>query len=432
MSTLIKDYKYELVTRYGSTAGTEGYTSTTTGTSEQSTMSYYYIPDGWTQLDNDQWIDETGSLVSGYTMTSKGIFYPDGFIGDAPPDGVRTGKKGIYLATTAQENDMMRTLYPNDWDGTATDMQARVNHHNIVWYQGKSELGVSKYSYPDDSYLAFWVGFVGYGLYHFVEYENAKPTQTLSEDSTNFNQDTYDALKDTILQEDRSKWIYQELPDGESWGEIFDITMADGYNQPVVPLGESGTYNDGTSLIDPTSVPTVTYTVETTMPAQEPTTSVNEPLTYQEILQLTNSGWNTWARAIDPLASGTFIKFTAASGVTSACISIANKGMEGAGVARFMHSIICDQNGVRVYENGTMVKTMFSVQTELTEIRIYRQSDNVIVYMAKTDEISVVHTSTVPTVSRLLQLYVYGYLYTAGDKVTSAVFKTGEIQYGSV
>jgi len=431
MSILIKDYKYEVVTRTGGTAGTEGYTSTTTGTSGQSVLTYYYIPDGWTQLANGQWVDETGSLVSGYTMTSKGIFYPDGFIGDAPPDGERTGKKGIYLATTAQENDMMRALYPNDWDGTSTDMQARVNHHNIVWYQGKSELGVSKYSYPDGSYLAFWMGFVGYGLYHFVEYENSKPTQTLSEDSTNFNQDTYDALMDKILQEDRSKWIYQELPDGESWGELFDIEMADGYETPFIDV-YSGTFNDGTPLIGDQTVPTTTYTVETTMPAQEATTSANEPLTYQELLQLTNSGWNTWARSINPLEAGTFVKFTAANGVTSACISIANKGMEGAGVARFSHGIICDQNGVRVYENGVLVKTLFSVQTELTEIRIYRQPDNVIAYMAKTDATSIVHTSTVPASSRLLPLYAYGYLYTAGDKVTSAVFKTGAVQYGSV
>jgi len=431
MSILIKDYKYELVTRYGGTAGTEGYTSTTTGTSGQSTLSYYYIPDGWTQLEDGQWIDETGGLVTGYTMTSKGIFYPDGFIGDAPPDGTRSGKKGIYLATTLQENDMMRALYPNDWDGTVTDMQARVNHHNIVWYQGKSELGVPKYSYSDGSYLAFWVGFVGYGLYHFVEYENSKPTQTLSEDSTGFDQENYDTLMDEILQDGKVSWTSLEDEEGESWDGIFDIEMADGYDTPIIPSG-SDTYNDGTPLVGDQTVPTSTYTVETTMPAQEPTTSVNEPLTYQEILQLTNSGWNTWARSINPLNAGTFIKFTAASGVTSACVSISTKGMEGAGVARFSHGIICDQNGVRVYENGTMVKTMFSVQTELTEIRIYRQSDNVIVYMAKTDEVSVVHTSTVPTVSRLLQLYAYGYLYTAGDKVTSAVFKTGKVQYGSV
>ena len=431
MSILIKDYKYEVVTRYGGTAGTEGYTSTTTGTSGQSNLTYYYIPEGWTQTDWGGWVDAEGTLMTGYTMSSLGIFYPDGFIGDVPPDGARIGK-GIYLATTAQENDMMRALYPNDWDGTATDMQARINHHNIVWYQGKGELGVVKYSYSDGSYLAFWIGFLGYGLYHFVGYVGTAPTQTLSEDSTGFNQESYDALMEKILQEDRSTWIYEEGEDGESWGGIFDITMADGYHQPITPTGSSGTYNDGTPFVGDQSVPTTTYTVETTMPAQEPTTSVNEPLTYQEILQLTNSGWNTWARSINPLNAGTFIKFTAASGVTSACISIANKGMEGAGVARFTHGIICDQNGVRVYENGAMVKTLFSVQTELTEIRVYRQPDNVIVYMAKTDAVSVVHTSTVPAASRVLPIYAYGYLYTAGDRVTSAVFRTGAVQYGSV
>ena len=72
------------------------------------------------------------------------------------------------------------------------------------------------------------------------------------------------------------------------------------------------------------------------------------------------------------------------------------------------------------------------MQTQLTEVRIYRQPANVIVYMAKTDAVSVVHTSTVPAASRLFSLYAYGYLYTAGDKVTSAVFKTGAVQYGSV
>jgi len=300
MSILIKDYKYELITRYGGTAGTEGYTSTNTGTSGQSTLTYYYIPDGWTQLANGQWIDETGGLVTGYTMTDRGIFYPDGFIGDAPPDGERTGKKGIYLATTAQENDMMRSLYPSDWDGTVTDMQARVNHHKIVWYQGKSQLGVPIYSYPDGSYLAFWVGFVGYGLYHFVEYEYSKPTQTLSEDSTGFNQKNYDAIIDGILQEDRTKWIYQEGKDGESWGELFDIEMVDGYDTSFTDV-YSGTFNDGVPYIRDQTVPTSTYTVETTMPAQEATNSADDPLTYQELLQLTNSGWNTWARSINPL-----------------------------------------------------------------------------------------------------------------------------------
>jgi len=412
MSILIKDYKYEVVTRYGGTAGTDGYTSTTTGTSGQSNLTYYYIPEGWTQTDWGGWVDAEGRLMTGYTMSSLGIFYPDGFIGDVPPEGARIGK-GIYLATTAQQNDLMRALYPNDWDGDSTDMQARIKHHNIVWYQGKSQLGVPKYSYPDGSYLAFWIGFAGFGLYHFVGYEGSMPTQTLAETSSGFEQDEYDDLMD-------------QLQDG-----LIDLEMFDGYDTPFTDV-YSGTFNDGTPLIGDQTVPTTTYTVETIMPAQEPTTSINEPLTYQEILQLTNSGWNTWARSINPLASGTFIKFTAASGITSACISIANKGMEGAGVARFTHGIICDQNGVRVYENGAMVKTLFSVQTELTEIRIYRQPDNVIVYMAKTDAVSVVHTSTVPAASRLFSLYAYGYLYTAGDKVTSAVFKTGAVQYGSV
>jgi len=434
MSILLKDFKYETITTTsGSTAGTDGYTSTTSGTSSGSTLTYYYIPPGWTQLEDGRWIDDEGRLQVNDALTDYGLYYPNGFIGDVPTSYA----KGIYLATDVQENDMMRALYPNDWDGTLLDLEARINHHKLVWYQGQSQLGLAKYTYLDGSYLAFWFGFAGYGLYYFVGYTAAQqPTQTLTTNAGTFNQESYDALMEQILQEDKSTWVYQETLDenGEptSWDEIFDIGFADGYESQPLRDVSSDTYNDGTSLTGDQTTTNVSYTVETVMPAQDATTGESTPLTYTQILKLTNSGWNSWARSILPLRAGTFIKFTAASGVTSACITIANKGMEGAGVARFTHGIICDSSGVRVYENGAMVKTLYATQTALSELRIYRQSSNTIVYVAITGASSVVHTSTVSTKSLLIPLYAYGYLYTAGDKITSAVFKTGEVQYGSV
>ena len=443
MTILLKDFKYETITSTsGSTAGTAGYASTTSGTSSGSTLSYYYIPDGWTQLEDGRWIDAEGQLQTNPAITDYGLYYPNGFVGDAPSGDATSGAKGIYLATSVQDNDMMRSLYPNDWDNTESDVVARTYHHQVVWYNGKNELGVAKYTYPDGNYLAFWFGFAGYGLYYFVGYTAAKPTQTLSTESGTFNQASYDALMEQILQEDRSTWIWGDgkvdadgvdgPTSGDSWGTFFDLTPSDGYeSQPLVDTS-SGTYNDGTALTGDQTTTNVSYTVETVMPAQDATVGTSTPLTYTQILKLTNSGWNSWARSINPLNAGTFIKFTAASGVTSACITIANKGMEGAGVARFTHGIICDSSGVRVYENGAMVKTLYATQTALSELRIYRQSSNTIVYMAITGTSSVVHTSTVPAKSLLIPLYAYGYLYTAGDRISSAVFKTGEVQYGSV
>jgi len=415
MSILLKDFKYEtIISTSGSTAGTDGYTSTTSGTSSGSTLTYYYIPPGWTQLEDGRWIDEEGQLQVNSALTDYGLYYPNGFVGDTPPDGVDRTAKGIYLATIVQENDMMRLLYPNDWDDTIGDMTARVYHHQIVWYQGKNELGVSKYTYPDGNYLAFWFGSSGYGLYQFVGYEAAKPTQTLTFSSAGEQAD-YDKLMGQLQEGTLDMTLSAEDANGDSWTGLFDLTHSDGYETTTIPTVLTGVFNDGTALT-----------------AQDATTGSSTPLTYTQILRLTNSGWNSWARSINPLSAGTFIKFTAASGVTSACVTIANKGMEGAGVARFSHGIICDSSGVRVYENGAMVKTLYATQTALSELRIYRHSNNTIVYMAITGASSKVHTSTVPAKSLLIPLYAYGYLYTAGDRISSAVFRTGEVQYGSV
>jgi len=107
MSTLLKDFKYEtIVHNSGSTVGTDGYTSTTTGTSSASTLSYYYIPDGWSQLPSGQWVTEEGRLVVNPALTEYGLYFPEGFVGDAPGDN--TDAKGIYLATYVQENDLMK------------------------------------------------------------------------------------------------------------------------------------------------------------------------------------------------------------------------------------------------------------------------------------------------------------------------------------
>jgi hypothetical protein len=434
MSILLKDFKYETITKPGSTAGTDGYTSTTNGTSSASTKSYYYIPDGWTQLPDGRWIDADGTLQINPAITEYGIYYPEGFVGDVPT----SAGKSITLSSSAQDTDMMRALYPGDYDGISylgqnpnTFNQAW--HHKLVYEQGKTQLGVAKYTYPDGSYLAFWVGYAGYGLYYFVGYSASNPpTQLLSTTSTSVSTPEYTSLWDAVMAEDKSTWIYEESEEGdESWGTLFDIGMADGY-ETYIPSITDGTYNDGTSLTDSQPAPTVSYSIITTMPAQEATTASSESLTYTEILKLTNSGWNSWARSIDELEAGKCVKITVGSGVTSACISVGPKGMEGEGVARFKHGIICDQNGVRVYENGAMVKTLYSTQTVLSEIRVYRQTDNTIVYFVKTGTSSVVHTSNVTPQSLLIPLYVYGYLYTAGDRVASAAFATGVVQYGSV
>lgn len=315
----------------------------------------------------------------------------------------------------------MKALYPNDWDGTVSDNVAIAYHHQIVWYQGQSQLGLVRFVYADGSYLAFWLGAAGFGLYRFVGYDASNPpTQTLA-----YTPVVEPQISNIVNTDPFTTLSYTTLPDVNG---IFET--GSGYDTPSVTW--DNLYTDGTGTFDDYFVAGVDYSVTTTMPAQEATTGTSEPLTYTEILKLTNSGWNSWARSIEPLALGKFIKFTTASGVTSACVVVAGKGMEGEGVARFSHGIICDSSGVRVYENGAMVKTLYATQTVLTEIRIYRQTANEVVYVAITGTSSVAHTSTVPAPLKILPLYAYGFLYTAGDRLTSASITTGDVQYGSV
>jgi hypothetical protein len=155
-------------------------------------------------------------------------------------------------------------------------------------------------------------------------------------------------------------------------------------------------------------------------------------LTYTELLTLTNAGWNSWARSIDPLRLGTYIVYTIATGVTSACVGIGPKGLESDGVGKFTHSIIADKDGVKIYESGALKTTLYNSQVELTQLRIYRMMDNSIVYVATTGTATQVYTSLVAAPSKATPIYAYGYLFIASDKVTTARYRTGEVQYGSV
>ena len=178
---------------------------------------------------------------------------------------------------------------------------------------------------------------------------------------------------------------------------------------------------------------TSTVTVTTTYPASPVTTrpAPVQPPAIQYILQrLASHGWKTHARSVDPLAAGDFLEYTVGDGAVGACVAIGTKGLDGQMISRFSHGLIADGQGIRIYEGGQEVKTVRSVFTGATKIRIYRHQDNSIAYVVTAGGETLIHTS-----GRLsdrpgkFPLYVYGYLYSSGDKITSAAFETGEVQY---
>lgn len=155
--------------------------------------------------------------------------------------------------------------------------------------------------------------------------------------------------------------------------------------------------------------------------------------TYAVIEKLANHGWNTYARSIAPIAAGSYVLFQAAGDITGACLTVGVKGKEGQDIHLFDHSLIIDIEGIRAYEKGNYVSRMRLSHDPVTALRIYRHVNNTIVYAATTGAETVVYSSVVqPSLPSFLDMYVYGFLYASGDRVTSASFETGEVQYGRV
>ena len=401
MSILIKDFVYETITTTsGSTAASDSYTTT-----EQ-------------VYDTSDWriITEDGRLTIDYSKAPKGIYsFPLGpfTISQAELVAYLTGKSNLDAGDISY---FWRQIYY--W--------ASKSLHG--YYPGKPI-----YTLPY-GYLAFWYGIAGFGVYLFIGYDapTSQPSQTVTYST--------DPLMNSVISDVMESGVESDI--AELMSTLYDptgllvLTMADGYTsntslyEDLYSQIPSTTNTLPSSTTDPTTAPTATVT--TTMPAQDAYVGESTGLTYTELLKLTNAGWNSWARSIDQLSLGTYIVYTVATGVTSACVGVGPKGIEGDGIGRFTHSIIADRDGVKIYESGQLKTTLYNSQVELTQLRIYRMADNSIVYVATTGADTQVYTSLVAAPSKATPIYAYGYLFIASDKVTTARYRTGEVQYGSV
>lgn len=214
-----------------------------------------------------------------------------------------------------------------------------------------------------------------------------------------------------------------------NWTGIAIPQMAAGYNSPSELYQMGGVPSH---LPPATSVTQKTVTVTTTMPEipAAPTETFSVTSVVQELL---NSDWNSWARSIDPLVLGGYVEFTSADGTTGAVLAIGAQGMDGLPISKFSHSIIVDLDGIHIHEYGHIDSHLRTGRvTPTSKIRIYRQPDNSIVYVVTTGAEVFVHTSQVLSAyPSIAPLYVYGYLYSSGDALTSTAFAVGTVQYGS-
>jgi hypothetical protein len=153
------------------------------------------------------------------------------------------------------------------------------------------------------------------------------------------------------------------------------------------------------------------------------------PGTPDRIITEDVTGWNSWARSINPITKGNFFSFSVAPGARGIFCCLGDKSMIGQSIKVFPHAIAADAAGVKIYENGNLVTTIRGSYSNITDLRIIRQDATTIIYMVITGAESLIYTSTIP--ASIASLYGFGYLYGSGDSLLSSVITTGQVQFGS-
>ena len=386
----------------------------------------------------------------GYTSTSvdnvSGVNL-NGEFSTIQPDGSVffdrvNAPQGVYPATATEYSLAANALFPITYGQSAAWQKTQMEN------LGRSSgFGSPIYIYLAGHYMGMWNGEAGIGFYIFVKYPaGSYPIQEIYYNpvTTLYSLTPVDYYKPTGVSEtdptvDQAQITPEDLLDADMYGSDFtDLTMADGYETPYLdpnsglPTKISISLGNGRYFVVPVGSTSGTFTTTTTMPATDGSTGYID-IPYSYIVEALNKGWNSWARSIDPLAEGKYLIFSIMAGVNASQLAIGPKGKEGQGINTFSHSLIIDSEGIKVYENAVQITTLKLAQVAESLLRIYRHSDNTIHYVVTTGTETIVHESALACPYPLVvPLYVYGHLYTSGDKVLSADFESGEIHYGSV
>lgn len=143
------------------------------------------------------------------------------------------------------------------------------------------------------------------------------------------------------------------------------------------------------------------------------------PPTPSQIITSQNHGWNSYARAIDPLVVDAILNFTVAAGVRGVFVGLGGAGLDGQPLLVFDHGLMIDASGVHVFERGVQGTQLAASYTSLTALQIERRFDGAIVYRADTAE----YVSAIPGGSGTL--YPYSYMYSGGDRILCASYTAG-------
>jgi len=166
------------------------------------------------------------------------------------------------------------------------------------------------------------------------------------------------------------------------------------------------------------------------------------PPTPAQIRYLKNKGWNTSARSVNPFLKDTYYNFTCSTGIEGCCIGIGNRTFTGHNLSQFQHAIICNTDGIEVFESGETVTILTNQQTSGIDIRVYRDDDETIHYVVTATVYVSIHGSLMPigeetfvykslTANTIINPYIFGFIYSGGDKILTSSYNSGKVVYGS-
>lgn len=142
------------------------------------------------------------------------------------------------------------------------------------------------------------------------------------------------------------------------------------------------------------------------------------PPTPSSIIISGNTGWNSHARSKNALPDDHYVEFNVKYGSQAVFVGLGPVGMDGQPLTEFDHGVMFTIHGARVFENGVSGDLIASSFNTDTVMKITRDNTTVTYSVGVTDEVSA------NAIADTDELFVYAYLYTAGDTVFCAKFKT--------
>lgn len=153
------------------------------------------------------------------------------------------------------------------------------------------------------------------------------------------------------------------------------------------------------------------------------------PAIPESYIESRNDGWNTWARSIDPLELGEYLSMTIPVGIDEIKVVIGPQNSIGNLPDNYRFVMSISGTVVQVEEYGTVVSSLDVARTVDTELRVTRQPDGRVAFMAIRGSNSLLFIADGTYIPS--NIYCFAFIKDTGDSILSADISPGYIVFGS-